>query len=393
MTITRFKIIRKIRELESIRSVNFKKDFLLEKDGIIENPDILKDKSYSLYCIDQDERVVAFLHISEPLNVEENVFLYQDQYKFADNVIVVPYEVFFRVFEEIDCPSENVCMLFSVGRCGSTLLQKILGALPCITSVSEADVYSHVSELLRTRQIDDSEAVQLFRCATKHFWNANRKKENYILLLKFRSEVVSYSQLLQAIPTTKLLFMYRKPDDVIQSFGRMAGFSMKKDWFLRHRFLSIINKYRIQRVYLEKENIYKDMTSLLKGIKPLDLIFFLRPNGYFFLWWLLKVNMYMKMRAEKIPIVALRYEDLINNPERTIRLFLEHVGLETEGVEEACRHMQHDSQGGTSLAKSAIGKYCLNSKMRADIDSAIQLYTGLSGVNHILDGTLGHDNG
>lgn len=32
-------------------------------------------------------------------------------------------------------------------------------------------------------------------------------------------------------------------------------------------------------------------------------------------------------------------------------------------------------------------------KMRADMDSAIQLYTGLSGVNHIFDGTLGHNNG
>jgi hypothetical protein len=393
MAISKFRIVRKLRDPRSIQLVNLKHDFGLEKEGTLEAEEIIRDKNFSLYCIDQQERVAAFIQTSERLYIENAAFLYQKQYKYAENVVCVPYEVFFRVFEKIYCQMKNVCLVFSVGRCGSTLLQKMLGVLPGVNSISEADVYSQVSELLRMKQIDAAEACAIFKCATIHFWNNCCSSPNDILLLKFRSEVItSYAEIYRAIPTEKSIFMYRNATDVIQSFNRMLGFSQKHDFFLQHHLFSSFNKWWVKKQFRKNEYLYRDFISPLnlKGISTVELVALLRPSGYTFLWWLLKVNLYLKMRVENIPIVALRYEDLISNPEKMLCMILAYLKLPAKSLVQACGQVRRDSQEGTNLARDSMGQYILKAKERDSIAMAIRLYTDFSGPDHILSGTLGH---
>ena len=84
----------------------------------------------------------------------EKPFLYQQQRHSALRTYVVNYQAFIQAvarLQEQDGDTsgsdllQRIVLLYSTGRCGSTLLSKLLGRGQGVNSVSEPDFYSMLS--------------------------------------------------------------------------------------------------------------------------------------------------------------------------------------------------------------------------------------------------------
>jgi hypothetical protein len=71
------------------------------------------------------------------------------------------------------------------------------------------------------------------------------------------------------------------------------------------------------------------------------------------LTWLSMMDRYVRLRAEGVPFLPLRYEELVAAPRATLVAVLEWCGLPTASVDEVVATFATDSQEGTRLSRSA----------------------------------------
>ncbi len=104
-------------------------DFSLAPWRMVESTRIF-DADVSPYCFDLENRTL--LCVSTP-DISKAVFFYQAQRRQARSVIAVP-------FESLPQSPASPVLIFSIGRCGSTLLAKALESAG-VRTVSEPDFY------------------------------------------------------------------------------------------------------------------------------------------------------------------------------------------------------------------------------------------------------------
>ncbi len=112
-------------------------DFVLDAGRIVDRGR-MRDPDVSPYCFDFDAR--QLLCVSTP-PIAGETFFYQAQRQHARSVIKVPYD-------ELPEASASPALIFSVGRCGSTLLVKALAAAG-VQALSEPDYFTQAVVLGR----------------------------------------------------------------------------------------------------------------------------------------------------------------------------------------------------------------------------------------------------
>src|SRR3954464_5827490 len=90
---------------------------------VLENPDV------SLYCLDADNRQALFVQTPPGVGLLQQPFYYLAQYQHAQRVIAVPYDDLDRLADGLP-PDDagNLVLIYSVGRCGSTLISQSFNA-------------------------------------------------------------------------------------------------------------------------------------------------------------------------------------------------------------------------------------------------------------------------
>ena len=74
-----------------------------------------------------------------------------------------------------------------------------------------------------------------------------------------------------------------------------------------------------------------------------------------FLLAALVLNAYLRFREDRMEIVAVRYEDFVDEPIATCRRILEFCRLPVELADKAARAASSDSQEGADVARAVIG--------------------------------------
>jgi hypothetical protein len=149
------------------------------------------------YCFDFDRR--CLICVVAP-NVFEHPFLYQAQRERARSVIRIPYE------ELADEPSTPI-LIFSPGRCGSTLFLRALraGGLP---SASEPDYFLQIASDVETSQ-DGPNRQQLLRKATALL---SRQLGTLAPVIKLRARCNAAPLLIsRAFSSARIIFILRNP--------------------------------------------------------------------------------------------------------------------------------------------------------------------------------------
>jgi hypothetical protein len=187
-----------------------------------------------LYRLDSAEERAYFTILDDVDAAYRSPFLYSVQYESAKHILSVPFE---RLSEFIDSSNLFPTLIFSIGRCGSTLLVSLLRALG-VPAVSEPSVFRQLirsaedGQLLNRRLV--TVAVQTCTASiAQHFGGQPviklQSQCNYLI------EAITY-----ALPQYHAIFMFRESTTWARSVCR--AFSCEPRG-LAHRLAADIKSY------------------------------------------------------------------------------------------------------------------------------------------------------
>jgi len=94
--------------------------------------------------------------------------------------------------------------------------------------------------------------------------------------------------------------------------------------------------------------------------------------------WAEAMDYYRKWRESGLPVVGIRFEDIMADPESNMRRILRHCGLPEQSAVKSLRALDVDSQSGTPLTSQtlrhaiAVPKY--TGEVQAEVDAVCQSY-------------------
>jgi hypothetical protein len=310
----------------------------IDAEKILHNPD------YSLYCLNDQTRHIYY--VNHPgLDLTEAPFVHQAQYNHAHHLASISYDDFKDLIDP-SVPFNVPFLIYSTGRSGSTLLSRLMNKAPGVYSLSEADVYTQL-QMLRglhaPKGESDKEFIKLISAISRNLWKPCQPDATH-LALKFRSFSIEIGTLIhEALPGSRAIFIYRNAETQLLSNLRAFGdgsseflfrlLTMTKGW--QQRWSTLIGVLN-ERPGCRRSNL---------GLSMMEL---------WLLSWLSSMRSYLRLYQLGIPMVALRYEDLIARPEMMLQAVFEYFQLDNNYIPEAMQEFQRDSQHGTSISRQAL---------------------------------------
>jgi hypothetical protein len=271
-------------------------DFALTSAGRVV-PNYALERSI-IYCCDVASERVWYTIVPDVRAVFDSVFVYQAQRAMATHVLSVPLEV---LEEREHFVHPQPVFVFSIGRCGSTLLSSLLKATGRL-SISEPDIFTQLAVLrpIERLVLGGVGTSEIIRSSVASF--ARLCGRRTFLKLRHHCNVL-WPQINLATPDANLVFMLRDRIDWARSRHRVFG-----------------------------DGPEALVTVLRDGIVCLDSM----------------------IRGGLTPMIVW-YEDLISDPFGTLQC----LGIESDGRGFLDRTvldgaLQVDSQDGTSLSRKNI---------------------------------------
>ena len=339
-----------------------KSDFIfVHKDFC--HPCIILNDNISLYSVNKKEAIFVDCGNIDVFDSIHDAFVYNTQFRHAVNLITVPIESLHQIAKEMPLPKIPIIHLANHGRCGSTLITKMFEAVPNSLSMSEPNAYTDLAELSRKGRLARSELVKLCYsislCIFKHA--STRKSE--VVFLKGQNVVTYVTDIMaEALPSIKQVYMYRDPLPTMRSWEK----------------LYIANKWSPPTVNIVKLWAGIGHNDLLKRypVYPFHYINDLDFISKISLTWIAGVAAFNELVSQDYTIKSLRYEDLLEDPETTIKALFHYAGLPDYRLPDVREVMNKDSQKGTLYTtrhfdqdrlKESYTK--LTEKLRAEIDT------------------------
>lgn len=314
-------------------------DFSCIPAGQAEPEILLQNPNISLYCLDDARQRAIFVETPPEINIAEHPFLYQAQYEHARRLFAVTYETLGQVVSGIPANNTPLVLIHSIGRSGSTLISKAFQEIDTITSLSEPDVYTQIVDLRTSGGERDDELTELVRSATKMLFKPSFTRGSAMWVIKFRSFCIQIADLLvAAFPDARSLFLYRNIDKWIISNARafIPLFADTPPEQMREVVASLAPLVPLLAVRLQES------TAEVTWIEFLTLM------------WLSNVHRYVRMHRAGIPMLAIRYEDMVARPTQTLRTVFAYLGVRDDTVDAAVQAFNKDSQEGSIISRDAV---------------------------------------
>jgi hypothetical protein len=303
-------------------------------DGQTVTPQLVIDEpGWSPYCLDDENRSVLFVPIPPHVDLAQAKFVYTAQFEQAQRALLVPYTALEQLAEQVKTPNK-IIFIYSMGRCGSTLMSQVFSQIEGVYSLSEPDIYTNITLLPSWATRHDELFPVLKACTlllTQH--------QSGIAVLKFRSHGIRLSDWFHAaFPQAYHLFMYRNAVSWAQSV---------------HRFLQRLG-FPNQLKWDEAMQLWRGLTGeKIDYVKPFihvdqDLLYFsdlLAPAWTSYLDW------YMTHYERGVPFHSIRYEELNDQREATLKAIFDFCGLPAAHLPQAIRAFETDSQAGTAISR------------------------------------------
>jgi hypothetical protein len=304
---------------------------------------VLTEPGWSLYTFDRRTGSAWFVDLPPEVDLSQAAFVYAEQKAQARRVLQVPFDALEELAEGIP-PPEQVIFIFSIGRCGSTLMSRALNAVPGVWSLSEPDIYTRLASdsLFSTAPTGytDEEVMRLVRAGTRLLFRPPPGREVRVLAVKFRSQASIQAEVFhRGMPEASCVFLYREALSWANSFYRM------------------MRKYGIPPVLTGDRRTFcwgvvapgqdpariKDLLDLEAEEVPLEDA--LAPG------WAFNMEDYLQHLQAGVPYLALRYDELTANPQGSLERLFRHCRLPLQAVEPALAAFEQDSQAGTWNAR------------------------------------------
>src|SRR5690348_4471679 len=119
-------------------------DFRVRDGGAVDPQILLRQPNLTLYCLDFENRQALFVETPPECDLSRAAFLYQTQYDAVLRLIQAPYATLHRLAAEVVIDSSRLILIYSVGRCGSTLVSRAFDLVEGVESISEPDVFTQM---------------------------------------------------------------------------------------------------------------------------------------------------------------------------------------------------------------------------------------------------------
>lgn len=270
---------------------------------------VFTDPACTLYCLDLVQQRAIFVTTPPSIDLHASPFLYQAQFQHAQRVIAVPFEEVLAANEDSSAAAPHVAFLYSVGRCGSTLLGRALHALPDVICLAEPDAPIHC-----IGAPDSKRASELLLACVRLLCKSGPHKRASHFVIKLRHVGIKLGrELQQQYPTSRGLFVYRNATEFVQSALRAF-----------HPLPPSLHEY------------HQD------------------PIRFTTRQWLSVMQHYLTVYRSGATLCALRYEDLLLNPQQTFAAICRHYGLAGVDHEKTAAIFGLDSQAGSNLARENL---------------------------------------
>lgn len=353
MTATSYTIESKLRTHHvPIANIN---DFALVESGPTTIEAVMSNPNLSLYCLDDANRQAVFVETPAEADVLAAPFLMLAQYEHAERVVTVPYDHMPR-FAEAD-RAHNLVLIYSMGRCGSTLLSNVFNYVENVSSLSEPDVYTQIILMREADPSREAELRDLLRYCTYALCTPLGHKTPESAVIKFRSmclEICSVRDMFHEVfPEAKEVFLYRNTEDWAKSMVRAFKMGSLRELsdVTRALWSDLPGLTRLYLKYFTRafRRIPRRMTVSILGHTMWHL-----QSGFLSIAWMTMMQAYMDLMDRGVEMCALRYEEMVESPQEVIGELFEYCDLPTEHVEAACAAFGYDSQKGTDLARAKV---------------------------------------
>ncbi|MBE9041267.1 sulfotransferase domain-containing protein [Oscillatoriales cyanobacterium LEGE 11467] len=342
-------------------------------DGTIETRSILENPRISLYCLDDRQQQAVFVETQlDTIALSDRPFFYQAQFETAQRLITLDYNELHQLADRIKKRLSNLILIYSVGRCGSTLLSKALGQSENKLSLSEPDVFSQIVNLREANGSRDRDILKLIESCARILCKPIATQSFIRWAIKFRGLGIGIADLFhQAFPDARSIFLYRHAEDTVTSFVRNFGIPTPEI------FAAI------------EQNIEYHSRAIppLKSYFPIE---YNRTNAinFYTIRWLWFMERYVQLYHQSIPMQAIRYEDLRDRSREVISAIFEYLNIPTSEVEKACQVLTTDSQAGSMLANDKASRAKVTPQDTRDIRRFLQHHPEIQRPDFQVPGTL-----
>lgn len=308
------------------------------------DPDaVLTDRNWSLYGLDKARDMAVFVDLPMGTDLAHSAFAYATQHELARRVLTMSLTDLERGAEQAP-PVGQVVFLFSIGRCGSTLLSHALNVVPGVWCLSEPDAFStlilqHYHS--RTRlDFDPDHVVRLIRACTRLQFRPPADRAGAVFAVKFRSQSLFQADLYHAaFPEAACVFLYRDALSWANSiYGMMRQYNFADTLSSNDRVLP----WSIFTAAADAA-LLDAAVDLTAPEVPIELA--LAPV------WALNMAEYTRHLRGGVPFLALRYNEFNRDREASMTRLLRHCGLPESAAVPALAAFDADSQAGTKLAR------------------------------------------
>lgn len=282
----------------------------------------------------------------------------------------MPYDTLIELGKEVAGSEKQLVFVHSVGRSGSTLMSKAFQEIDTVLSLSEPDIYTQVVGLRDT--MPDERLKALLKASTQLLFKPSFARDSQYWVLKLRSFCIEIADLLsETFPTSKSLFLYRNLDNYITSGARA---------------FRIFDPGSTEWMSGEDPNRPKYIPLLLGD--PERKYNSYNPIEFITLMWLSVMDKYLQLRRQGINMEAVKYEDLVRNPEGTMRLLLNNLGFSNTDVQKALLAFTKDSQAGSVLSRENLQDIIIPSTSMDEAQHLLDRHDEIRDGTYTLPGTI-----
>ena len=311
-------------------------DFQYREGDPIEPHVVLEQPTISLYCLDHANHRAIFVETPPDVDLSTAPFYYQTQYQAARRLIAVSYDTLHGLAQEVQLDPRHLILIYSVGRCGSTLVSQALNQADGVVSFSEPDVYTQIVMLREADGSNEPEVSALVRSCTKVICASTAQRGSAIAwALKPRGFGIQLADLFyRSFPEAKVVFLYRRAESWARSSARAFR----------------IFEPEMQQMLSQLQQLFSKLDPLVAAysakheetITPIELLTCL---------WVSSMERCLDLQQQGVPLFAVRYEELKAAPRAVLDGLFAYCEVVVSNVEAITRVLAQDSQAGTSVSQ------------------------------------------
>lgn len=329
------------------------------------HPEYVLQKEITIYAIEED----AAYFVEAPKGVEVwrscyGAFHRLAQFEHALRLVRLPLYAFHELADKTGDPPARLVIIMFPPRSGSTLLCQMFEATQKCVTLAEPSI-------LRDPVLDPDRRRRLFSVLKSGVRLLCKKVPDmdclaYVIKIAMVSTAIN-NVLRETHPDSKFFFLYRNAEGTTSSSQKILLHlpAVQVLPFLSRFTLS--SKQSLYRQFFRRANFPTSVFEVyMQSQNPLLVTSFL--------FWVRYMTAYRGVSSTEtddpnyLEIPAVKYEDIIADPVKSMRIILGYCGLPSELAEAALSAMGNDSQANTFLSRDKMAKVKVTKPQGRDLE-------------------------